>query len=88
MSQRLTLELSDDEYRAIEKAAEPMGQGPAEWIASKLRQQLSASRKGSPRAVLLAISEPPHLTSPDVDALEESIAVGRLPMEWKPVFDK
>jgi len=88
MSQKLTLELSDDEYRAIEKVAKPMGQKPVEWIASKLRQQLSASRKGSPSTVLLATSEPPHLTSPDVDELEESIAAGRLPMEWKPVFDK
>ncbi len=88
MSQRLTLELSDDEYRAIEEVAEPMGQRPAEWAATKLRQQLSASRKGSPGTVLRAMSEPPHLTTQDVDALEESIAAGRLPIEWKPVFDK
>jgi len=84
MSQRLTLELSDDEYRAIEKAAEPMGQGPAEWGATKLRRQLSAPRKGSPSAILRAISKPPHVTSSDVDALEESIAAGKMPIESKP----
>ncbi len=77
MSQRLTLELSDDEYRAIEKAAKPMGQRPAEWVATKLRRQLSAPRKGSPGAILRAISESPHVTSLDVDALEESIAAGK-----------
>ena len=88
MSQRLTLELSDYEYRAIEKAAEPMGQRPAEWAATKLRRQLSDLRKGSPRAILRAISEPPHVTSLDVDALEDSIAAGKMPVECKPDFDE
>ena len=60
MSQVLTLELSDDEYQAVEKAAKPTGQRPAEWAAMKLRQQLSAPRKGSPSAILQAMSEPPH----------------------------
>ena len=88
MSQRLTLELSDDEYRAIEKAAEPAGQRPAEWVATKLRQQLSSPRNGSPRAVRRAMCEAPHVTSLDVDALEESIVAGRLPMKWEPEFDR
>lgn len=88
MSQVLTLELSDDEYQAVEKAAKPTGQRPAEWAAMKLRQQLSAPRKGSPSAVLQAMSEPPHVTSQDVDALEESIAAGKFAVNWKPVFDE
>jgi len=78
MSQVLTLELSDDEYRAVERAAEPAGQEPAEWIAMKLRQQLPSPHQGSPRVVIKAMFEPPHLSSQDVDALEEAIAAGKL----------
>ena len=82
MSQVLTLELSDDEYQAVERAAEPAGQEPAEWIAMKLRQQLPSPHQGSPRVVLKAMFEPPHLSSQDVDALEEAIAAGKLPVNW------
>lgn len=87
MSQVLTLELPDDVYKAIERAAESTGQKPAEWVSMKLRQQLSAPRKGSPDAILAAMHEPPHLTPSDVESLEESIATGKLPVKWEPVFD-
>jgi hypothetical protein len=87
MSQVLTLELSDDVYKAIERAAAPTGQKPAEWVSMKLRQQLSVPRKGSPGAVLEAMGETPHLMPSDVDALEESIAIGKRPVNWEPVFD-
>ena len=86
MSQVLTLELTDEVYKAIERAAELTGKKPAEWVAMKLRQQLSAPRKGSTDAVLEAMREPPHLTPADVEALEEAIATGKLPVKWEPVF--
>lgn len=82
-----TLKLSDEVYEALAKAAREDGHAPAEWVAMKLRQQLSAPRKGSPDAILQAMREPPHLTSLDVGALEESIATGKLPVRWEPVFD-
>lgn len=81
MSQVLTLELSDDVYEAIKKAAEAMGQRPAEWVAGNLRRQLSVPRQGSPGVVLQALREPPRLTVSDVDALEHSIAAGKLPVK-------
>lgn len=87
MSQVLTLELPDDVYQAIERAAETTGQKPAEWVSMKLRQQLSAPRKGSPDAVLEAMHELPHLSPSDVESLEESIATGKLPLNWESVFD-
>lgn len=88
MSQMLTLELSDDVYEAIKKAAEATGQRPAEWVALNLRRQLSTVRKGTPAAILQAMRQPPHLTAPDVDTLEQAIATGRLPVTWEPVFEE
>lgn len=88
MSQMLTVELSDDDYEEIKKAAEATGQRPAEWVAMNLRRQLSVLRKGSPSAILRAMREPPHLTPPDVDALEQAIATGKLPVRWEPVFEE
>lgn len=87
MSQVLTLELPDDVYKAIERAAESTGQKPAEWVSMKLSQQLSAPQKGSPDAILKAMREQPHLTPAEVESLEESIVTGKLPVKWEPVFD-
>lgn len=86
MSQVITLELPDDVYKAIERAAELTGQKPAEWVSMKLRQQLSAPLKGSPDAILEAMHGPPHLTPSDVESLEESIATGKLPVKWEPAI--
>lgn len=86
MSQVLSLQLSDDEYQAVERAAKPTGQEPAEWAAMKLRQQLFAAQKGSPAKVLQAMREPPHLTSQDVSTLEDVIERGKLRVEWEPAF--
>ena len=87
MSQVLTLELPDDVYKAIERAAESTGQKPADWVSMKLRQQLSAPRKGAPESLLQAMHEQPHLTPSDVESLEESITTGKLPVKWDPVFE-
>jgi hypothetical protein len=44
--------------------------------------------KGSPQAILLAMSEPPHLSSEDVDALERAIEEGQLPFIDEGIFDE
>jgi hypothetical protein len=43
MGQHLTLELSDTEYRALEKLARESGTSPVEWAAARLRTQLRVS---------------------------------------------
>jgi len=40
MSQILTLELPDEVYEAVKKAAEAKGKTPAEWVTESLRQRL------------------------------------------------
>jgi len=40
MSQTLTLEMPDDIYEAVMKAAEATGKPPAEWITTHLHQLL------------------------------------------------
>jgi hypothetical protein len=43
---------------------------------------------GSPKAVLLAMHEPPHLRPEDVDELEQEIEKSKLPMRQKGIFDR
>lgn len=42
---------------------------------------------GSPEAILKAMSEPPHVTREDVEALEKAIEEGKLPATDKGCFD-
>lgn len=46
----------------------------------------SGSRRGSPRAVLLAVQSPPHVTEEDVVALEQAIAENNLTVSTGDVF--
>ena len=55
-------------------------------VTSTLKEALE--QQAAMSAILRAISEPPHVTSPDVDALEDSIAAGKMPVECKPDFDE
>jgi hypothetical protein len=87
VSQRLTIEIPDDVYHAIEKAAKPTGQAPHEWLAKKLRSELIL-RRGSPTAILQAMREPPHVSTIEVDELEKAIATGKQPVRFEPVFDE
>ncbi len=41
MGQQLTLELSEAEYRALERRAGENGTSPVEWAADRLREQLA-----------------------------------------------
>lgn len=42
---------------------------------------------GSPIAIRRIMHEPPHITKDDVDALEQAITAGQLPVQDKDVFD-
>jgi hypothetical protein len=46
MSKTLTLELPDEIYDAVEQAAEASGKRPAEWVAIRVSQLLSAWENG------------------------------------------
>jgi hypothetical protein len=46
------------------------------------------SPKGSPSALLHAMSEMPRLTQADLDALAESIEAGKLPVTNSGIFDE
>ena len=87
MSQTMTLELTDEIYEAVKKAASENGLHPVEWVVISLRQHLFDLRPGSPQAILRAMSEPPHLNPEDVDELERAIEEGKLPVNWKSVFE-
>jgi hypothetical protein len=44
--------------------------------------------RGSPQAILKAMSEPPHVTREDIEALEKAIEEGKLPPTDKGCFDE
>ncbi|OGG45977.1 MAG: hypothetical protein A3F84_17365 [Candidatus Handelsmanbacteria bacterium RIFCSPLOWO2_12_FULL_64_10] len=46
------------------------------------------SRSGSPVAIRQAMHEPPHLSSGEVDELEQAIELGKLPVRQEGVFEK
>lgn len=86
MSQPMMLELPDDLYESVKQAALAVGLQPAEWIVNNLRQHLSPLRPGSAQAILQAMQSAPRLSSEDVDALEQAIEEGKLPIDWTPLF--
>jgi hypothetical protein len=48
----------------------------------------SGHPKGSPQAILAALSTPPHCTEEDVDAFMEAIEEGEQPVRFDGVFDR
>ncbi|MGE0821726.1 MAG: hypothetical protein AB7G75_10895 [Candidatus Binatia bacterium] len=48
----------------------------------------TALERGSPVAVRQAIQQSPHLSAADVDALEDAIKAGQLPVHENTVFDE
>ena len=62
------------------------------WIGAEMNAAPSESKAndappGSAMAILCAMREPPHLSAEDVDALEQAIADGKLPVRHEGVFD-
>jgi hypothetical protein len=82
----MTLELSDEIYEAVQSKARAAGLQPAEWVVKQLHLQTPALRPGSPAAILRALEKGPRLASEDVDALEQAIKEGALPVDWTPLF--
>ncbi|HZF39307.1 MAG TPA: hypothetical protein VE715_10810 [Blastocatellia bacterium] len=87
MIHEMTLELTDEIYEAVKRAASEKGLQPVEWVVNSLRQNLFDLRPGSPQAILQALREPPHLNPEDVDEMERMIKEGALPINWKSIFE-
>jgi hypothetical protein len=59
----------------------------AELDAAHARCASGDAPPGSAAAILRAMREPPHPSSEDVDALEQAIADGKLPVRHEGIFD-
>jgi len=85
MSQTLTVELPDEIYQAVKKAAEAAGKTPAEWLVKDLRQRLPVP-DGSTEPSEQMPSQEIH---PEIHAILQEVApkLGKLPdeliTEWK-----
>jgi hypothetical protein len=51
-------------------------------------RELNSLPHGSPRALLEAIAQPPHLEPGDAIALEEAINSAQLPIQFGGIFDE
>jgi hypothetical protein len=47
-----------------------------------------ALTRGSPGAILQAMHEAPHLAAADLEALDQAIEAGRLPVQERTVFEQ
>jgi hypothetical protein len=88
MSQTMTLELPSEIYEAVRSAASTKGLHPAEWIIDNLRRQFISPPPGSPQAILQALKEAPRVSPEDVDALEQAIKEGEIPVDWTSIFEE
>jgi len=83
---QLTLQIPDDLARGLEGIAAEQNKSVEQVALERLRSLVS--RIGSPEAVLLAMREPPHLSSSAIDDLEAAIASGSLPVRDLGTFDR
>lgn len=88
MSHTMTLELPSEIYEAVTRAASIKGLHPAEWIVDTLRQQFISPPSGSPQAILQALKIAPRVSPEDVDALEQAIKEGEIPVDWTSIFEE
>ena len=88
MSHTMTLEIPSEIYEAVTKAASIKGLHPAEWIVDTLRQQFISHPPGSPLAILQALKNAPRVSPEDVDALEQAIREGEIPVDWTSIFEE
>ncbi len=88
MSYTMTLELPSEIYEAVTRAASTKGLHPAEWIVDNLRHQFVSPPPGSPQAILQALKDAPRVSPEDVDALEQAIKEGQLPVDWTSIFEE
>ena len=88
MSHTMTLELPSEIYEAVTRAASIEGLHPAEWIVDNLCRQFISPPTGSPQAILQALKNAPRVSPEDVDALEQAIKEGEIPVDWTSIFEE
>lgn len=91
MISQLTLELPAKLAQRLEGLAAEQKKSVEEVALERLASSLEATSEhpaGTAAAILQAMSEPPHLTSEDVDELERAIEAGRLPMQSAGAFNE
>lgn len=91
MISQLTIELPASLAQRLAGLAAAQQKSLAEVAVERLTSALEAESEpplGSAAAILQAMREPPHLTSADVDELEQAIAAGQLPVSAVGIFDK
>ena len=81
MSHTMTLELPSEIYEAVTRAASIKGLHPSEWIIDTLRQQFISPPSGSPQAILQALKNAPRVSPEDVEALDQVINEGEIPVD-------
>jgi hypothetical protein len=91
MISQLTLELPAKLAQRLEGLAAEQKKSVEEVALERLASSVEAAVErptGTAAAILKAMSEPPHLTSEDVDELERAIEAGRLPVQSTGAFDE
>lgn len=64
----------------------PYPEGQA--VSVSVEPLASQSQSGSPALIRQAMHEPPHLSSGEVDELEQAIEAGKLPVRQEGIFEK
>lgn len=82
----MTIQIPDDLAQGLEGIAAVRKMSVEQVAIERLRATLG--RPVSPRAILEAIRSLPHPSASTVDDLEASIALGRLPVSDRGVFDR
>jgi hypothetical protein len=87
----LTIELPDNLAQRLEKLAAAQRKSVQQLALEKLSLLVEAAPNtlaGSPVELLRVMREGPRLSTEDVDALEASIASGRLPIQTPDLFSE
>ena len=85
----LIIEMPDDLVRSLEGIAAAQRKSIQQLALERLSslvEVIPEPRAGSPAAVLRVMQEPPHPSPADVDALDATIAAGRLPIRTRDLF--
>jgi len=82
----MTIQIPDDLARGLEGVAAAQQKSVEQVAVDSLRSLYD--RATSPEAVLRAVRNLPHPTSPAVDDLEAAIIAGRLPVRDQGAFDR
>lgn len=67
---------------------EPLPYEDGQPVSISVEPLVGRYPKGSKEAILEAVRKPPHLTKEDMDAFEQAIKDGELPVNDKGIFDE